>query len=267
MTHDDVPAVGKSHPGLRLPADLAGRGVAMKQRRGHRKVAAIGGDDRFREPAGEADGRAGGAEGRDLVVAIEDLLGAVADGARVDAEDAVEHRDVVGHQRLFVAVEGRRNLGHDLRQIDFHGFAPSCFCLSAIGQFGQLSHGGALRTGSPRKRGPRAASSILASRCPQNKSAAAGLRPIGCSFDFAQRWARRSLLTPTRGRGAVAGTPNSRSKNDGTPPKKLPPPPPKGPGVILTGGVLEFFGAATAMSATSRSALLLRIASSRWSRP
>ena len=44
MRGDHAPAVGEAHPGLHLPADLAGRRVAVEQRRGDREVAAVGGD-------------------------------------------------------------------------------------------------------------------------------------------------------------------------------------------------------------------------------
>ena len=54
MRRDHVPAVGKLHPGLHLPADLARHGLAVKQRRGHGELAAIGGDDGLGDGAVEA---------------------------------------------------------------------------------------------------------------------------------------------------------------------------------------------------------------------
>src|SRR6476619_5692219 len=83
MRRDHAPAVGEFHPGLHLAADLARHGGAMKQRRGHGAVAAVGGDDRFRNRAREPDRRARGAERGDLVMAVKDFGDAVADGARV----------------------------------------------------------------------------------------------------------------------------------------------------------------------------------------
>ncbi len=44
MRGDDPPTLGKAHPGLHLPSDLARQRVAIEQRRGDRHVAAIGGD-------------------------------------------------------------------------------------------------------------------------------------------------------------------------------------------------------------------------------
>ena len=76
------------------------------------------------ESCGEADRRARRAKRGDLVVAVENFGSAVADGARIDAERVVQHGDVVGHQRLFVAVESGRDLGDDVRQIDFQSPAP-----------------------------------------------------------------------------------------------------------------------------------------------
>ena len=124
MRGDDEPAVGKAHPGLHLAADLAGRGVAVEQRRGHREVAAVGRDHGARQRARQADRRARGAEGLDFRVAVEILAAAVADGARIVAKDRVERGDVVGHQRLLVALERRLDFGDDLRPVDLHSFLP-----------------------------------------------------------------------------------------------------------------------------------------------
>src|SRR6267378_532659 len=45
---DDPPPLGKPHPGLHLPPHpVAAPRVAIEQRRGDRRVAAIGGDDRL----------------------------------------------------------------------------------------------------------------------------------------------------------------------------------------------------------------------------
>ena len=46
MRGDDAPAFGEFHPGLHLPADLAGRRGALIERRGHGEFAAEGRDHR-----------------------------------------------------------------------------------------------------------------------------------------------------------------------------------------------------------------------------
>src|SRR5262245_56198973 len=48
---NDAPALREPHPGLYLPADLARQRLAMKQRGGHGRVAAVGGDHRARARA------------------------------------------------------------------------------------------------------------------------------------------------------------------------------------------------------------------------
>src|SRR5262245_43728221 len=45
---DYPPALGKAHPALHLPADLAGHRRAVEQRGGDGEVAAVGGDHRAR---------------------------------------------------------------------------------------------------------------------------------------------------------------------------------------------------------------------------
>ena len=78
----------KAHPGLHLAADLAGHAVALEQRRGDREVAAVGGDHGARVVRARPTGERAARNGCDLVVAVEVLADAVADGARVVAEDA-----------------------------------------------------------------------------------------------------------------------------------------------------------------------------------
>src|SRR5262249_33493310 len=120
---DHVPAVGKAHPGLHLPPDLAGR--AVEQGRGDAEVAAVGGNHRAREGAGEAERRARRAEAGDFGVAVENLVDAVADGTRIVAEYLVESRDVVRHQGAFVALEGRGDFGDNVGQVDVHENHPA----------------------------------------------------------------------------------------------------------------------------------------------
>src|ERR1051326_6314681 len=84
MGRDHMPAVGKSHPALHLPADLARHGGAVKQRRSHGEVAAVCGDDGLRDRAREANRRARRPERGDLVVAVENFGPAVADGAWIN---------------------------------------------------------------------------------------------------------------------------------------------------------------------------------------
>jgi hypothetical protein len=117
-------AVLEAHPALGLSADLARRGGAVEQRRGHREVAAEGGDHGLRQAAHQPGRRPRGAERRDLAVAVQDFRRAVAHGARIVAENFVEHRNVVADQRLLVAIERGRHLGHDLRQVDVHASLP-----------------------------------------------------------------------------------------------------------------------------------------------
>src|SRR5437016_13230885 len=86
MGGDDAPALPKAHPGLHLAADRASHRRAVKLGRGHCEVAAVARDHRLRQRSGEPDRRARGAEGLDLLVAVEALGPAIADGARVVAE-------------------------------------------------------------------------------------------------------------------------------------------------------------------------------------
>ena len=77
----------------------------------------------MRHSVGAAHDEAGitaGTEGGDLVITVELLADAVAQGVRAVPEQLVERRDVVAVERFFVAVEGSRHLGHDRRDIDLH---------------------------------------------------------------------------------------------------------------------------------------------------
>src|SRR4029079_17379471 len=58
------------------------------------------------------------------VVAVEILAAAVADGARVGAEQRIERFDVVRPQRLLVAIERRRDFGDDIGEVDVHHSHP-----------------------------------------------------------------------------------------------------------------------------------------------
>ena len=120
MGRDDLPTLGTAHPGLHLPADLAGQAVAIEQGRRDRGVAAIGRDRGPRGLAHQPGRRARGAERRDLVVAVEIFADAIAQRARILAEQLIEHGDVIRHQRLLVTLELRRNLGQHVRQVDLH---------------------------------------------------------------------------------------------------------------------------------------------------
>ena len=101
MRRDHVPTVGKPHPALHLPSDdLAPHALVVKQCRGHGEGAA-GWSPRSGDGAVQACRRARGAERGDLAEAVEDFRAAVADGARIDAESVVEHRDVFVIERLF----------------------------------------------------------------------------------------------------------------------------------------------------------------------
>src|SRR5262245_33553531 len=88
VDHADVaghhpPAVWASHPGLGLTPHLARRGVAVEERRGDRIIAAIGGDDRLRQDARQANGGPRGAKRLDLIIAVQILRRAIADRARI----------------------------------------------------------------------------------------------------------------------------------------------------------------------------------------
>src|ERR1700688_5292 len=58
MGVNDSPALGEPHPRLHLASDLAGRGVAIKQCRGDRGIAAIARDHGVGGPAHQAHRRA-----------------------------------------------------------------------------------------------------------------------------------------------------------------------------------------------------------------
>ena len=64
---DHAPAFRKAHPGLHLPADLARRGRDGTSVEATAKIAAVGGDHRLRQRARQADRRARGPEGLDLM--------------------------------------------------------------------------------------------------------------------------------------------------------------------------------------------------------
>src|SRR5262249_14045843 len=55
-----------------------------------------------------------------LVVAVEVLGRAVADGARIVAEELVERGNVVRDHRPLVAFERGPHFGHHIGQVDFH---------------------------------------------------------------------------------------------------------------------------------------------------
>src|SRR5262249_59192713 len=79
------------------------------------EVAAVGHDPDLQEIALDHEaGIAASGEGGDLVMAAELLADAVAKRVRALPEELVEHGDVVVVERLFVAVEGGGDLGHDL---------------------------------------------------------------------------------------------------------------------------------------------------------
>src|SRR5580700_8412370 len=87
---DDAPALGRAQPGMALPAGLAGA-VAAKLAVGCAEVAAVGDDPDFQEIAVDDEaGIAAGAEGGDLVVAVELLADAEAERVRVLPEKLVE---------------------------------------------------------------------------------------------------------------------------------------------------------------------------------
>src|SRR5262245_5920258 len=111
---NDAPALRKPDPGLHLAAHLAGRTWAMKQRRGHRKVTAVGGDQRPATSAVEPDWGAPGTKCGDLLVAVKVLPDAIADGALVLVEQGIERVHVVGDERLLVALKRLAHLGNDL---------------------------------------------------------------------------------------------------------------------------------------------------------
>ena len=83
------------HPCLHLPADLARRAVAPEEGRGDGEIAAVGGHHRLLQLARQSGRRARRAERGDLVVAVEVLGDAIADGRRRIEEQPVERGDVV----------------------------------------------------------------------------------------------------------------------------------------------------------------------------
>ena len=130
MSGHHVPAVADADPGLHLAADLAGVGGAVKQRRGDSEVAAVGGDDGPRDRPRQADRRTGAAERCDLVVAVEVLTAAIANGAGIVVEHCIERGNVVVAERLLVALECSGDLGDDVGQVDLHGVAHFLFALT-----------------------------------------------------------------------------------------------------------------------------------------
>src|SRR5581483_828139 len=83
-------------------------------------LAAVCRDDGTRELAAERDRRSCRAKRSDFRMAIENLICPVADRARIVAKQLVEHRYIVRHERLLVAVERRPHLRDDIRQVNFH---------------------------------------------------------------------------------------------------------------------------------------------------
>src|SRR4029453_13441850 len=123
MARDHPPALGKAHPGLGLAPDLAGRTVAAEQGRGDGVIAPVGGDDRFRQGAHQAYGGARNAETLYLVIAVEVLGRAVADGPRIVTEDFIERVDVIRDQRPLVTLECSPHLGDHIGEVNLHIFA------------------------------------------------------------------------------------------------------------------------------------------------
>ncbi len=117
---NDPPTFRKFHPGLHLPADLAGRRRPLVERRGSCELAAICGDDGPGRCAPKRDRRAGGAKRLDLRIAVENFACAITDRAPIVAKQLIQRIDVVRHQRLLVAIERGPDFGHDVGKIDFH---------------------------------------------------------------------------------------------------------------------------------------------------
>src|SRR5216684_3811136 len=124
MGGDDLPALGESHPCLHLPSHSARSGVAIKQRRGYRGVAAIACDHRLRGLAHQPRRRARRPKRGDGVIAIEILADPVAQRAGIVAEQFIKHGDIVRHQRLLIARELLGHLREHLGQIDVHFYSP-----------------------------------------------------------------------------------------------------------------------------------------------
>src|SRR5262245_27186852 len=115
MRRHDAPALRGAHPGVALAAG-ARTAVAPDLAVGGAEVMAVGDDPELQKIAIDDEARvAAGTEGGDLVVAVELLADAVTQGVRALPEQLVERGDVVGVQRLLVAVEGLGHLGHDRR--------------------------------------------------------------------------------------------------------------------------------------------------------
>ena len=98
----------------------SGRRFAVKQRRGHRGVAAIGRDHGLCGLAHQACRRARRAKRLDRVVAVEVFADAVAQRAQIVAKQFVERGDVIAHQRRLIARERVGHFGEHIGQIDIH---------------------------------------------------------------------------------------------------------------------------------------------------
>src|SRR5216684_4275125 len=121
---DDLPALGESHPCLHLPSHPTRSGVAIKQRRGYRGVAAIACDHRLRGLAHQPRRRTRRPKRGDRVIAVEIFADPVAQRAGIVAEQFVKHGDIVRHQGLLIARELLGHLREHLGQIDVHFYSP-----------------------------------------------------------------------------------------------------------------------------------------------
>ena len=127
---DDAPAVGRAHPGVALPPGLA-RAMAAELAVGGAEVVAVGDDPDLQEIAVDDEaGIAAGAEGGDLVVAVELLADAEAQRVRVLPEELVERDHVIAVERFLVALEGRGDLGQDRGIVDFHDYPQAAGALA-----------------------------------------------------------------------------------------------------------------------------------------
>jgi hypothetical protein len=117
---DNAPTLGQPNPSLHLPPHLACRTGAIKQGGGDGEVAAVRGDYGSVPRARQVPRGASGAKRRHLRMAVKVLGEAIADRARILVKQGIEGRNIVADQRLFVTRERRLDLGHDVRQVNFH---------------------------------------------------------------------------------------------------------------------------------------------------
>ncbi len=106
MRGDDAPAFRHACPRLALATDAVTHALAIELQIRGAKVPAIGGDDNRSCGAGDVARVTCSAEAGDLVIAVEVLADAEAQGQVVGPEQLVKNFDVVGCHRCLISIMG-----------------------------------------------------------------------------------------------------------------------------------------------------------------